>query len=276
MVTFENIRTAFHLLYSIQSPFPYPLSSLFLFHLFPYVFVAQHAALQEEVRRRREECIQLKAVLLQQSQTLRSIEPESLQLRGSDASNVHELMEAFHSQKLVNRQLESELKAITEEHNSKLIEMTQAIERLNNEKDELQEVLFKSIDESDQDNIETLKQNDRYLRLELKKAITQYLLVQDELKLANAKLKAYRQDGGKLENQLEEEMSRNKAANNNNSNDVGANVTKQKSQNPLGLMKFHNSDLDKILQRLLSSLTPRTVVGLLPGFPAYLIFMCIR
>ncbi|XP_017838584.1 unconventional myosin-Va isoform X1 [Drosophila busckii] len=235
---------------------------------------AQHAALQEEVRRRREECIQLKAVLLQQNQTLRSFEPESLQLRGNDASNMQEVMEAFHSQKLVNRQLESELKAITEEHNSKLIEMTQAIERLGQEKDEMQEVLFKSVDEYEQADVETLKQNDRYLRLELKKAITQYLLVLEELKLANAKLKAYRQDGGKLEHKIEEEMTRNKVAS--SSSDVGANVTKQKSQNPLGLMKFHNSDLDKILQRLLSSLTPRTVVGLLPGFPAYLIFMCIR
>lgn len=187
---------------------------------------------------------------------------------------MNDLMEAFQSQKLINRQLESELKAITDEHNSKLIEMTQSIERLHLEKEEMQEVLFKSIDEFDQGNVDTLKQNDRYLRLELKKAITQYLVVQEELKLANAKLKAYRQDGDKLENKLEEEMIRNKAANNNN--DVGANVTKQKSQNPLGLMKFHNSDLDKILQRLLSSLTPRTVVGLLPGFPAYLIFMCIR
>ncbi|XP_034479996.1 unconventional myosin-Vb isoform X1 [Drosophila innubila] len=229
---------------------------------------AQHAALQEEVRRRREECIQLKAVLLQQSQTLRSFDP------ANDSGNVNELMEAFQSQKLVNRQLESELKAITEEHNSKLVEMTQAIERLNLEKGDLQEVLFKSIDEFDQANVDTLKQNDRYLRLELKKAITQYLLVQEELKLANAKLSAYRQDGGKLENKLEEEMIRNKVAN--NSTDVGANVAKQKSQNPLGLMKFHNSDLDKILQRLLSNLQPRTVVGLLPGFPAYLIFMCIR
>lgn len=205
---------------------------------------------------------------MQQSQTLRSFDP------ANDSGNVNELMEAFQSQKLVNRQLESELKAITEEHNSKLVEMTQAIERLNLEKGDLQEVLFKSIDEFDQANVDTLKQNDRYLRLELKKAITQYLLVQEELKLANAKLSAYRQDGGKLENKLEEEMIRNKAAN--NSADVGANVAKQKSQNPLGLMKFHNSDLDKILQRLLSNLMPRTVVGLLPGFPAYLIFMCIR
>jgi len=99
-------------------------------------------------------------------------------------------------------------------------------------------------------------------------------LVQEELKLAHAKLKAYRQDGGQLEHKLEEEMSRNKP--NGTTTDVGANVTKQKSQNPQGLMKFHSSDLDKILQRLLSALTPRTVVGLLPGFPAYLIFMCIR
>ncbi|XP_060659986.1 unconventional myosin-Vb isoform X1 [Drosophila nasuta] len=234
---------------------------------------AQHAALQEEVRRRREECIQLKAVLLQQSQALRSFDPDNLQLR-ADGSHVNELMEAFQAQKLVNRQLESELKAITEEHNSKLVEMTQTIERIGQEKGEMQEALFKSIDEFDDANVDTLKQNDRYLRLELKKAITQYLLVQEELKLANAKLSAYRQDGGKLENKLEEEMIRNKAANSNS--DVGANVAKQKSQNPLGLMKFHNSDLDKILQRLLSNLMPRTVVGLLPGFPAYLIFMCIR
>ncbi|XP_023037684.1 unconventional myosin-Va isoform X3 [Drosophila willistoni] len=235
---------------------------------------AQHAALQEEVRRRREECIQLKAVLLQQSQTLRSFEPDSLQLRGND---VHELLEAFQSQKLVNRQLESELKAITEEHNSKLVEMTQEIERLNTERQELQNVIFESIDEFENASVETLKQNDRYLRRELKKAISQYLLVQEELKLANAKLKAYRQDDGQLEHKLEEEMSRSRSSNNNSKDvDVGANVTKQKSQNPQGLMKFHSSDLDKILQRLLSNMTPRTVVGLLPGFPAYLIFMCIR
>jgi len=232
----------------------------------------------------------LKAVLLQQSQSMRSLEPENLQLRGND---VNEVMEAFQSQKFINRwvilqgvcaklklsfpilsQLESELKAITEEHNSKLIEMTQEIERLNIEKDELQKVIFESLDEFEDANVDTLKQNDRYLRRELQKAVAEFLLVQEELKLAHAKLKAYRQDGGQLEHKLEEEMSRNKP--NGTTTDVGANVTKQKSQNPQGLMKFHSSDLDKILQRLLSALTPRTVVGLLPGFPAYLIFMCIR
>jgi len=77
------------------------LTHVFFSLLLPiFVIAAQHAALQEEVRRRREECIQLKAVLLQQSQSMRSLEPESLQMRGND---VNELMEAFHSQKLINR-----------------------------------------------------------------------------------------------------------------------------------------------------------------------------
>ncbi|XP_041451811.1 unconventional myosin-Va-like [Drosophila obscura] len=162
-------------------------------HLAATLLIPQHAALQDEVRRRRDECIQLKAVLQQQNQALRSFDPKSMHLRGS---NVHELLEAFQSQKLVNRQLEYELKGITEEHNSKLLEMTQEIELLRNEQDELQTV-------------------------------------------------------AKLNNKLE-------------------------SQNPQGLIKFHSIDLDKMLQRLLSTMTPRTVVGLLPGCPAYLIFKCVR
>lgn len=184
-------------------------------------------------------------------------------------------------------QLESELEAITEEHNSKLVEMTQVIERLSNEKEDLQKVIFESIDQFEDADVDTLRHNDRYLRRELQQAVSQYLLIQEDLKLANAKLKAYRQDGGELEHKLEEQMmrgNRQQQQQNGGSGDgggksrdsVGAVVTKQKSQNPLGLMKFHSSDLDKILQRLLHALTPRTAVGLLPGFPAYLIFMCIR
>ncbi|XP_070140380.1 unconventional myosin-Va isoform X2 [Drosophila kikkawai] len=229
---------------------------------------AQHAALQAEVLRRRDECIQLKAVLLEQSQVMKSINPES--------NDIHVLGEALQAQKLINRQLESELEAITEEHNSKLVEMTQVIERLSNEKEDLQKVIFESIDQFEDANVDTLKHNDRYLRRELQQSVAQCLLVQEELKLAHAKLKAYRQDGGELEHKLEVEMKQQQQ-NGGSGDSVGAVVvTKQKSQNPLGLMKFHSSDLDKILQRLLHALTPRTAVGLLPGFPAYLIFMCIR
>lgn len=43
-----------------------------------------------------------------------------------------------------------------------------------------------------------------------------------------------------------------------------------------GVMKFRIEDVDKILQRLVGGMTPRVAIGLLPGFPAYIIFMCIR
>lgn len=41
-------------------------------------------------------------------------------------------------------------------------------------------------------------------------------------------------------------------------------------------MKFRSEDLDKIFQRLVIDMTPRVAIGLLPGFPAYVLFMCIR
>lgn len=56
---------------------------------------AQHAALQAEVLRRRDECIQLKAVLLEQSQVMKSINPES--------NDINVLGEALQAQKLINR-----------------------------------------------------------------------------------------------------------------------------------------------------------------------------
>lgn len=68
------------------------------------MFIAQYHALQEELRRRRDECIQLKAVLQQQSQSLKVINTGN-SMRGNNISNPqnNELMEAFNSQKLVNR-----------------------------------------------------------------------------------------------------------------------------------------------------------------------------
>lgn len=69
------------------------------------LILAQYQALQEELRRRRDECIQLKAVLQQQSQSLKSINNTGISLRGVDLKNLNdnELVEAFQAQKLVNR-----------------------------------------------------------------------------------------------------------------------------------------------------------------------------
>jgi myosin V len=43
-----------------------------------------------------------------------------------------------------------------------------------------------------------------------------------------------------------------------------------------GIFKYNEKDTEKILQRLIVELTPRVAITLLPGLPAYIVFMGIR
>lgn len=65
----------------------------------------------------------------------------------SDDTMLHEseLLLAFEAQKVVNRQLESELTALTEENNSKILDLTQEIDELRLERSQFQEVLHNQI-----------------------------------------------------------------------------------------------------------------------------------
>lgn len=51
---------------------------------------------------------------------------------------------------------------------------------------------------------------------------------------------------------------------------------KKKEQVYRGIFKYSDKDTKKILQRLITDLTPRVAITLLPGLPAYIVFMCIR
>lgn len=167
---------------------------------------AQYNALQEELRRRRDECIQLKAVLQQQTQSLKSFGPESLQLRSMDSQpHDSELMEAFQAQKLVNRQLESELSALTEENNANFDELTRQLDDLRQENAQLQELLHSGLDEATESNeSQSLQQNIRYLKHELKKTMMQYSQVQEELNAFVNKYNATKHRSERLSLKLEE------------------------------------------------------------------------
>lgn len=69
--------------------------------IFLYKISAQYVAMQDENKRRRDECIQLRAILAQQSQSLRSL--GSTGIRNESGMNEGEIIEAFQAQKLVNR-----------------------------------------------------------------------------------------------------------------------------------------------------------------------------
>lgn len=131
---------------------------------------AQFTALEEENKRRRDECIQLRSILAQRSQHANNLDEQPLSIDANDIS------QAFDALKQVNRQLESELSALTAEHNSKLIESNTIIDELRDERNKLHDILQSSvladslIENGDNNDTDVLKnqQSVQYLLEEIK------------------------------------------------------------------------------------------------------------
>jgi len=76
---------------------------------------------------------------------------------------------------LFDRLLEKELTALTKENNVRLTELTEQIEFLREERNQLQEILSQGLDEAKVVDMET---QSRYLKHELEKAVSVYLDLQ--------------------------------------------------------------------------------------------------
>ncbi|XP_061498903.1 unconventional myosin-Va isoform X4 [Anopheles gambiae] len=238
---------------------------------------AQYGALQEELKRRREECISLKAVLAQQSQSLRSLGQTA---NGAETSlRIHdegELMEAFQAQKLVNRQLESELRAITDANNETLVENNRIIDGLRTENGELQAILQQHVEQVGEEvDLETVRQNEQYLRHELRKSTAAYVELQEQLNELLAKNNELLKKNNILSNRLRDHGLNDSILMNDEFHSMVA-VVKKQTQSSQGILKYRQEDESKIMQRLVTDLKPRVAVTLAPSLPAYVVFMCIR
>uniref|UniRef100_A0A182NJ12 Myosin motor domain-containing protein n=1 Tax=Anopheles dirus TaxID=7168 RepID=A0A182NJ12_9DIPT len=238
---------------------------------------AQYGALQEELKRRREECISLKAVLAQQSQSLRSLGQTNA--NGETSLRIHdegELMEAFQAQKLVNRQLESELRAITDANNETLVENSRIIDGLKTENGELQSILQQRVEQVGEEvSVETLRQNEQYLRHELQKSTAAYVALQEQLNELLAKNNELLKKNNILSNRLRDHGLNDSILMNDEFHSMVA-VVKKQTQSSQGILKYRQEDESKIMQRLVTDLKPRLAVTLAPSLPAYVVFMCIR
>lgn len=104
--------------------------------------------MEAENKRRRDECIQLRSILAQRSHTSPSKLSQNFNnIDHSDDMTLHEseLQLAFEAQKMVNRKLESELTAITNENKAKITEMNAEIDELRSERNQFQDILHNHI-----------------------------------------------------------------------------------------------------------------------------------
>lgn len=238
---------------------------------------AQYATLVEELKRRREECIQLRSILSQQSQTIRSFasQPDSREISLPRNYEGNELMDAFQAQKLANKQLETELTALTEEHNMKLTEMMRELDNLRNEKCIFESIIQDKLEIENGFDATTLKQKESYLRLELEKSASAFVNAQEQLNVAKKQLIELQKKNHILANRLKDNGITDSILSNGATADM-VSVMKKKAQSYQGIVKHQHADEPKILQRLVTDLTPRTAITLLPSLPAYILFMCIR
>lgn len=148
--------------------------------------------MEEENKRRRDECIQLRSILAQRSHSsLSKINGISNNIDHSDENALHEseLLQAFEAQKVVNRQLESELTALTEENNSKISDLNKDIDELRAERNQLREIMHKQIrtiemseeyisfNTQDSNSIALKQQSIEYLMAEIKSISSAYVQV---------------------------------------------------------------------------------------------------
>lgn len=238
---------------------------------------AQYASLLEESRRRRDECIQLRSILSKQSQTF-VVQHDSKD--GSIQSYTDtELFESFRAQKLANKQLESELTALTEEHNMKLTEMLQEIDKLRSEKIALENIVQGNLEVEtvgNEDESTTSRQKERYLRMEIQRSAAAYVESQEQLDYARKQVQDLHKKNIVLLNRLNKKEGLPDSTLSNDFSYETADVTNHKTQKYQGILKYQQTDEGKILQRLVIDLTPRTAITLMPSTPAYILFMCIR
>ncbi|XP_039433322.1 unconventional myosin-Va isoform X2 [Culex pipiens pallens] len=239
---------------------------------------AQYLALQEELKRRREECISLKAVLAQQSQSLRTLGQSRGNNNGdSSMSRIHdegELMEAFQAQKLVNRQLEAELSAMMEANNETLVENNKLFEALRKEVGDLQSILQSRLENTENADVETLRLNEQYLRHELKKSTAAYVELQEQINELLVKINELTKKNHILSNRLRDHGLNDSILMNEEFQNMV--TVKKKAQSNQGILKYRHEDETKIIQRLVTDLKPRVAVTLVTSLPAYVVFMCIR
>ncbi|KAK3095804.1 hypothetical protein FSP39_019412 [Pinctada imbricata] len=207
-------------------------------------FMDQYDAMSDELERRREECLQLRAMLAEKSITTHAIAKQSYGGVDNIVNEDDELATAYRSEKEINRILNGQLQKL--------------------EKDNLQLGPEAKIEATMQHEITRLTSENLDLRENMDKQADQIRKMKKMLKVYSKKLK----DGEAAEIAAELEKDDRQV-------DNVASV-KHKDRSYMGMLEYKKEDETVLIKNLIMDLKPKVASGLLPGLPAYVLFMCVR
>ncbi|GIY87606.1 unconventional myosin-Va [Caerostris darwini] len=225
----------------------------------------QFEALQEELERRREECIQLRTILADRNLPLQMSNRSGAELINEDG----ELLMAFETQKVLIRQLEAEIQA--EKGNAEKMEkeLRDELQRLQDDNDRQQRLLSQNLKKTPQ------AQSDAFLQHEINRLTGENVDLREKIDMLSDQIKKYKKQlklyakkvkdtgGDVLELEPKEKPS-------------NMSMVKHKEVSYLGMFEYKKEDEHIIIKNLICDLKPKIAVNLLPGLPAYILFMCVR
>ncbi|XP_018338220.1 PREDICTED: unconventional myosin-Va isoform X2 [Trachymyrmex septentrionalis] len=248
----------------------------------------QFEALQEELERRREECIQLHSVLADHTCRMKNLGANY----GRDVDIINEdgeLVLAFEAQKKINRQLEDELQAKERNWRVQRDEWRNEIDRLQEEIEKQQKLLSINLSKSPQTQAEL------YMQYEVARLTSENLELQEKYDKVAEECRRFKKQCRILAKRLKdagyegEERPYMRGVSNaveyangcvtaSGAHGDGSNmpIIRKKERDYEGMFEFRKEDINVIIRHLVIELRPRIAVTLLPGLPAYIIFMCIR
>ncbi|XP_029160851.1 unconventional myosin-Va isoform X2 [Nylanderia fulva] len=249
----------------------------------------QFEALQEELERRREECIQLHSVLADNTRRMKNLGANY----GRDVDIINEdgeLVLAFEAQKKINRQLEDELQGKERNWRAQRDEWRNEIDRLQEEIEKQQKLLSINLSKSPQTQAEL------YMQHEVTRLTSENLDLQERYDKIAEECRRYKKQCRILAKRLKDAGFEgedrpyvlrgavpnaveyvNGSANSNTYGD-GSNMPaiRKKERDYEGMFEFRKEEINVVIRHLVIELKPRIAVTLLPGLPAYILFMCIR
>ncbi|XP_022250756.1 unconventional myosin-Va-like isoform X1 [Limulus polyphemus] len=233
----------------------------------------QMQALQDELERRREECIQLRSILANQREDLKSSAYDSYSSDVDIINEDGELLMAFETQKKLIRQLEAELQAEKLKTKSVEQELRHEIQVLQEDNDRQQKLLSQNLKKTPQAQTEAILQHEiNRLTGENVDLREKNDNLSEQIKKFKRQIKIYAKrlkDGGGSEQPSDMgDTSREHHEN--------MPMVKHKETEYLGMVEYKKEDEPSIIKGLIYELRPKIAVTLLPGLPAYILFMCIR
>ncbi|KAM3955439.1 LOW QUALITY PROTEIN: unconventional myosin-Va-like, partial [Aphomia sociella] len=252
--------------------------------------IEQLGVMQKELDRRRDECIQLKSVLTNQKPWFQALKSVTVNLKslassnyGSDVDIINEdgeLASAYEAQKGINRQLQEELTAEKKFYSEHIMKTKAEIDRLREENEKYQKLLSSDLSQEPKNKSLEFSQN------EIIRLAAESLALQERVDKLSESCRRYKNQIRLLVNKLKEvgvedvndilESSDTVVPQNASLTLDMAPVTRKKEREYLGMFEYKVQDEGTIIKKLITDLKPKVAVTLLPGLPAYILFMMLR